>query len=344
MSSLAVSNSSYGPFPDRDTFQYYSVKYLDPSDIARASRVCKHWNQLFSDQNLWKALFEKEGIPLVISTNGSERNYKEDFKILYPITISGKIMSQYLGKVVEKIPPMTEKQFKELEEPDPFEEGKLKRETFVFIVDPSFVMRTINQETSLALYDLRNLNLTESSKQESEQSEMNTTRQQTLNIPLSLKNIKVLASYPLKGKENIPVFNYFNAIVLQQCNTCPDQISVYFMRKQVVGRGMRYEDQENLVKDKGFEVPSLRVRVLFDTISILKNGTCPDGRWAYSRHPEITRYNNAYYYHSTVGGFFAPRTGVNIDDDYYDYFDSLGVVAGRPAEAPSGFLNMRKEK
>ncbi|HSW86056.1 MAG TPA: F-box protein, partial [Rhabdochlamydiaceae bacterium] len=101
---MSFAINSYTPFPDHNALRDYSLKCLELPDIFRAACVCKRWNQLFSDQNLWKALFEKEGIPLVISTNGTERKYKEDFKTLYPITISGKTISQYLGKVSEKIP------------------------------------------------------------------------------------------------------------------------------------------------------------------------------------------------------------------------------------------------
>ncbi|HSW86883.1 MAG TPA: F-box protein [Rhabdochlamydiaceae bacterium] len=322
--SLAVSND---PFPDHNALQYYSLKCLEPPDIFRAACVCKRWNQLFSDQNLWKALFEKKGIPLVISTNGTERNYKEDFKTLYPITISGNTISQYLGKVGEKIPSISEKQFNELNEPDPFEEGKLKRETFVFIVDPAFVMRTIDPETPLALDDLGNLVKT------------NTTEKSELKIPLSLKNIKVLSSYPLKGKENMPVFSrYFNEEIFRQCNTCPDKISVYFMRRDVVNqsRGKPYAVQEKFVKDKGYKVTPLRIRVLFDSVVILKDGTCPDAckpRWNYSYHPETFRYDNDVN-HPVVGGF-VPHTGVDVTRYNFDGDDSVGVVPGNPAEVPA---------
>lgn len=339
---MSFTVNSYGPFPDHNAFHYYSVEYLEPSDIARAACVCKRWNQLFTDQKLWKALFEKEGIPLVISSNGTERNYKEDFKTLYPITsVSGRVISELLGKVVEKIPPITEERFNELKEPDPFEEGKLKRETFVFIVDPAFVMRAI--ETPLALDHLGNL--TASTKQESEQNPVktNTTEKSELKIPLSLQNIKVLSSYPLNGKENMPVFSQFSSDeVFQQCNTRPDKIGVYFMRRHVVidqSRKQLYAEHEKLAKNKGFEVTPLRVRVLFDTVVILEDGTCPDAResqwtWIYSLHPETVRYLGNHVFPSVVGGF-APRAGVNVD--YCSYQDDalIGVAPGKTCGIPA---------
>ena len=328
MSSFAVS-SSYGPFTSHDLFQYACVQYLELSDIAHASQVCKSWKQLVSNQNLWKALSEREGIPLVGSTK-EERNYKKELEILYPITLSGKIISQYFGKVVEKVPPISEEEFNKLQQPDPFEEGKLKLETFIVVVDPSFVMRTVDQETPLALDYLENL--IESPKQENEQK-------RELKIPLSSKNIKVLSSYPLKGKENMPVFDYVNDEVFQQCNTRPDKISVYIMRRHVVdqSRGKPYAEQERLVKKEGFEVTPLRERLFFDVISILKDGTCPDNRdpqWrtTYARTSDIVHYD-AEACHPVVGGF-APRAGVRVS---YDYGDgrSIGVVPGGPAEVPA---------
>jgi hypothetical protein len=314
------------------------MKFLELPDIVQATCVCKCWNQLFSDQDLWKYLFKKEGIPLVSSTDGTERNYKKDFNELYPITLSGKIISQFIGEVVEEIPPISEGIFNELQRPDPYETEKLKKQTFIFVVSPSFVMRTVDQKTPLALNQLGNL--IESSKQESEQTLANTTKKSKLHSPLSLKNIKVLCSYPLKRKENRPVFfdKYSNNdAIFTQCDTRPDIITVYFMRRNVIekSKGMSYNEQQRLVKDKGFEVTPLRVRVLFDVVGILKDGTCPEARapqLSYSCHPETVLFNN-YIFHLAVGGFtllgglqVIPQLGNSTE---------FGVVPGVPAEVPT---------
>jgi hypothetical protein len=336
--SFTVLNS-YGPFPDPNTFQYCSVRYLELPDIAQATRVCKCWNQLFSDQDLWKALFEKEGIPLVISANGTARNYKQDFKTLYPITISGKTISRFLGKVTEKIPPITEKRFNELQEPDPFELGKIKRETFMFIVDPSFIMRTIDNETPLTLDDQGNL--MESIKGSKQNSETNTTGKSELKIPLSLKNIKTLSSYPLERRYDMPVFDpEFNGEVFKQCNTYPDKTSVYFMRRHVVidqSRKKSYDEQKRLTEDKGFDVTPLRIRVLFDAVSILKNGSCPDSKnleLIYSRHSESVQHGTYGSLLTFVGGFTSFGQGLRVFSSY-SANGYTGTAPGGPAEVPS---------
>jgi hypothetical protein len=327
--SNSVVSSSYGPFPNHDIFQYCSAKYLEVSDIAHAARVCKHWNQLPSDQNLWKFLFEREGVPLVRSKNGGERNYREDFQILYPITISSKIMSQFFGKVIERVPPISEECFNELKQPDPFEKSKLKVENYVFIVMPTKIARIIDEETSLILDDLGNL-----IESPGKENEHNPAQKRELKIPFSLQNIKVLCSYPLKGKENMPVFDENSeAEVFKQCGLCSGKISVYFMRRHLVeqSRGKSYVEQEKLVKGEGFEVTPLRERVLFNSLKILQDGTCPDARnpLTYARSPDTVHYgNNAH--HSVVGGF-APCAGARVDDYGYDD-ERFGVVPGGSAE------------
>jgi hypothetical protein len=319
--SNSIVSSSYGPFPNPDIFQYCSVKYLEPSDIAHAARVCKAWNQFqFSDQNLWKLLFEREGIPLVSSRNGGERNYRNDFKVLYPITISGKIISQFFGKVIEEVPPISEECFNELKQPDPFEKSKLKVENYVLIVMPTKIARTIDEETPLILDDLGNL---------IESPDQNPAQKRELKIPFSLRNINVLCSYPLKGKENMPVFaGDSEDEVFKQCAACPNEISVYFMRRYVVdlSRGKSYADQETLVKAEGFKVTPLRERVLFNFLKILQDGTCPDTSYplTYVRSSDAVHFGN----NQLIVGGFLPRAGVFIiGDDVQDQV-CVGVVPG----------------
>ncbi|MBI2811586.1 MAG: hypothetical protein HYX67_12280, partial [Candidatus Melainabacteria bacterium] len=154
-------------------------------------------------------------------------------------------------------------------------------------------------------------------------------------------NLKTLCSYPLKGKKNTPVFDKDSSTsVINQCNTFPDKISVYFMRKSIAeqSRGMTYVNQVELVKRHGFEVISLRVRAFFDAIKILDSETCPDDRnsLTYARTSDIVRYGNNVYqsvlgvYQSVLGGF-VPRAGVFVLNDSVDCA-GIGVVPGVPAE------------
>ncbi|HSW86117.1 MAG TPA: F-box protein [Rhabdochlamydiaceae bacterium] len=332
--SNSILSYSYGPFLTRDLHETYGAKYLEPSDIAHASQACKQWKLVFSDQNLWKALSKKEGIPLVFSLTGQPRDYREDFKTLYPITeVSGRKIGQYIGTVDEEIPYISEEHFNELNKLDPYEKGKLKKETWVVVVVPSYVLRTASQDAPLALYEAGNL---------VENQQTVSPEEKQLKIPLSLKNLKILCLYPLKGKENMPVFDpNSESTVFDQCGLSTNKINIYFMRRHIVeeSRGKPYAEQEQLLKDHGDKVIPLMPRALFDVISILQKGNCPDGcvpRWTFARHPDMVGYGN-YAYRSIIGSF-APLSGVNVENSsfcgvVYDHA-SIGVVPGGPAEVP----------
>lgn len=269
-------------------------------------------------------------LQLVYSAHSRIPNYKIDFMTLYSITISGRIISKFLGKVVEKIPPISEKQFNELKEADPFEKEKTKKKTFALIVNPSFVMRTIGEETPPAL----------TQKLEHSSVETNATGQSELKIPLSLKNIKTLCSWPLNGKENERVFDrYFILEIFEQCNSCPDKMSVYLMRRDIVEQslGMQYNLQKELVKAQGFEVPPLRERALFGALVILNERKRFDPlkfKLIASSHPGKVRFRDGDFDSVTVGDF-DPAVGVSISVNVYNVHPNIGVVPGRPAEVPA---------
>ena len=156
-----------------------------------------------------------------------------------------------------------------------------------------------------------------------------------LMIPFSLKNLRMLCAYPLKGKENTPVFDKnFSDAVFNHCNSHPDKVTVYFMRKRVAdqSRNQSYAAQQEIVKSEEFEVTPLRERALLDSVMILKSGTCPDNRNPpiFARTRDAVLYGSDVY-QSVVGGF-APRVGVCVSYDDYVAHDYFGVVPGVPAE------------
>ena len=215
--------------------------FLGPTDIARSAKVCKSWNTFIKDSSIyWEKRSEYEGISIVDS---ARRDRKEDFKILYPRFVSGKMIGRLFGKVIGPIPPISEKDFNELTEEDPFENGKLKGETFVFVVRPDKVARTLDEATPLAL---------NASNELVENTGNSTETGEVLEIPFSLKNHKMLCRYPLSGKENMPVFDKdSDSEVFEQCDTCPVIVSVYFMRKKIAeqSRKKTYADSRRACKD-----------------------------------------------------------------------------------------------
>jgi hypothetical protein len=332
-----MSNSiSRGPFLTADLHQTYPLKYLEIPDIAHASQVCKQWKLAFSYPGLWKALSKKEGIPFVREANGEVLNYQKTFQVLYPITLSGRKISQYIGRVEEEIPDISEECFNKLNELDPYEEGKLKRETWVVVVVPSYVLRTPSQDTPLALDTAGNL-----VKVKKHQSAAIEEKQ--IKIPLSLQNLKMLCLYPLKGKEKMPVFSLNSILaIFKQCGLPTHKTNVYFMRRHIVeeSRGKSYVEQEQILKNHGDEVIPLKPRTLFDAISILQTGNCPDdvgvSQRTFVRHPDTIPLGNSSY-RSVIGGFepFSGVTLFGLDTCYTCNDHTFGVVPGSLAEVPS---------
>lgn len=167
------------------------------------------------------------------------------------------------------MPTIHEDMFNELNQPDPFEEERIMKETSVFVVEPEFILRKFSQQLSAALDKEGNLTVVNSPNDSGVEQE--------LLIPFSLKNLKVLSAYPLAGQHNGSVFNARGSdAIFDECDSCSNGVNVYFMRKNVVGRGLTPNDQKNLVARHNFKIMTLRPRALFDVVSILESGTCPD--------------------------------------------------------------------
>jgi hypothetical protein len=299
------------------------AEFLDPRDALRCELVCKiFFEVLYQNKEIWAQLSVNAGIPLV---DGLNHNRKEDFKILYPITLSASRISRFLGTPVGPIPCISEAAFDMLNKPDPFEEGKLMKDTWVFVVDPAQLKRIAGPEMPFDVDDKKNL-----VKVPADQ----VPNGKELVFSCSLKNIKLICD-TLKGRENMPVFEGSYDEVFDQCAASSDKTSVYFMRRCIVekSRNLDYTRQEQLVKQYGFGVTPIRIRALFHTIVILESGTCPDTnrlRYTYARCPDIVHIGNNGH-HVVIGGF-APDSGVRVL--YFSDCDNdrIGVAPGVPAE------------
>ena len=330
-----MSIFSLGSFQGFDNFERI-VSYLGPKDIfsvAQVNQECNIWSEV---DCIWRKVSEREGIPLVANLFGGPRtNLKEDYRILAPRTISSRIIGELLGKVVGSVPRISEYWFNKFAAalPNPYQQGKLFRDSFVVLVDPSFIERTVNRETPLDVDEAGNL------------VEVAADRvvEQTIRFPLSLRNQEVISRYPLKGKENFPVFNKNDswAEAFKHSTSFPAQVGLRIMSRSILeeSRELGFVGQQALVEEKapkqGFEVESIRRRALFDVVSILKTGECPDRRgehlWTYVRGPDAVTINGQAY-RLAVGGF-AAGAGVFVGDGSFGY-GHFGVVPGGSAEVP----------
>lgn len=305
----------------------HTISFLGLSDIATCCTVRKNWKIVIDgpvgQQMIWKQVSIREGIPIV---QGENRNYKNDFKFLRPITISGRIISKYLGEIVGDIPLMREDRFTELRyDFDPFQPIKKRKATFVVLVDPSKIRITVCRERPLALDDSGETLV------EIPERQRDAIVEEELTVPFSFKNLKMLATYPLAGMVHGCVFrpNSYKE-VFDQCNRPSDQNRILIMRRQAVKMNRSFGDtegQKEEVSRQGLDIVTVRERAFFDAIQILRFGTCPDTEWTRVNSGEIVKYYNEDR-HANIG-LFVRREGLAVFANYTnDVNPNLGVVPG----------------
>jgi hypothetical protein len=304
--------------PEKDTQILKSVvKFLAPCDVGRCELVCTTFYRIFyQDQEIWTQLSLKEGIPLVAAPN---RNRRKDLQTLYPLTLSGARIRRILGTIVGEIPCISEVAFNRLNDPDPFEEGKLMKDTWVFVVVPNELDAvTGNCEPVVLDEDGKLIELS--------YSQVRKRAEEDCLIPLSLTNLRQLYFASSKRrhrslfrgmhpsllfknnsifKESVDPSNFIECV--KQCNGL-DKTRVFFMRSCIVeeSRSLPYVEQEKLVGNHGFGVAPILVRALVDIVVILETATCPDSRYpqnTYAQCSDIVYDSRGNCCHLTVGDF-----------------------------------------
>src|SRR5580692_5262233 len=96
----------YGPFENEDLFVYAMSNFVKPEGIFNCASVCKLWSQFAENPDFWKVLFVSKGIPMVVeSKDAGARNYRQDFRVLYPVTtVSGEAIRRTLGEPIGRVP------------------------------------------------------------------------------------------------------------------------------------------------------------------------------------------------------------------------------------------------
>jgi hypothetical protein len=145
----------------------------------------------------------------------------------------------------------------------------------------------------------------------------------------------MLATYPLRKLGSNPVFARDPVPeVMDQCNEPPNLNRILIMRKEVVGMDMSFDGEQGqhaLVANHGWEVVTVRQRAVYDSMKILKTGTCPDAEAPriYVRSAESIRQEGRNYLAYTS---FMHSAGLDFcgDRDFPDR--GIGVVPGVFAE------------
>ena len=264
----------------------------------------------------WQNLSIEKGIPLV---DGQRVSRQADFELLSKLTAVSKLtIGRFLGEMIEEVPLIKKECFDLLSQSDPFEPGKCFKDTFEILVIPSWIRRTKEKQWTL---DEEGSLIPDPKKQE-----------KTLDIVLTLKNLRILCSSPLNGKENMPVFNKRSLDNAFDCKRAQDHASIYFTRKQLVGRNLTCELSKEIVEAKKLEVTPLFKRAWAHCFSILEFNTCLDNKrpWTYAWTPDIIRLSKGENCHLAIGGF-SPGAGMLVGDIYFAD-DHIGCAPGFSGE------------
>ncbi len=306
---MSLKTAPIHPLYDPKSLVAIATHFDRLSTIGKSAQVCKLWDRSMQDPSIWEKQFEKEKIPKVA---GKNRDYKADFQVLYPMTLSARKIA-CLGEFVGEVPKISEDDFTRLFQNDPYEPKKKIYETFRLIVEPHFIKR---ERENLLVENL----LSSGDYQE----ENNSSPQQEILVPYSLKNIKILSSSSIAilKVNSGPVLRSYPE-VFKQCSYPATKVNVCFMREEVPkqSRMLHFTLQKELFNKDRFEVPRLSPRALLNVVKILTTGHCPDAReteLTFSSTSDTARFK---YGESslTIGGYSQDTGIVIIETISYGY-------------------------
>jgi hypothetical protein len=263
---------------DENTF-LHCMSFLKVSELGLiASPISKIWKALIDGNggHFWRVVSRIEGVPTV--KGGSDG--KEEFRLLYSITISGEMIGKYYGEVVGEVPEIPLDRYLQLRDSkDPFDLTKSMRENYVVLVDPRELKIRVGPPDKAGIN--RPLFLDESGTLVEVSLENRANIVETdLIVQATLKNLGMFAKYPLAGGDNGPVFYSDGCCcyTVERCNAPLQQNGIVIMRKEVVARKMSFKDQEALVTDQSeWKVGKVRERAFYSAFQTLSTGTCPHG-------------------------------------------------------------------
>jgi len=325
MSQVSSSRVNPLPFTTLGYFVHSSrSRFLTIAALANCAQVNKAWNSIMHSsamQSFWTAMYDAEKIPH-IEGHDSEVIMK-DYLFMSPRTYGARKIT-CLGTFIGDVPMMSATAFNKFKtENDAYEPNKKMSETWVIIVEPVKVQRPSNKALLAALLS---------------GGDFIDSQEQSLMISYSLKNLKILAEYPLAKKGKWSALSYFYPEVLSQCNRVARTVKVTLMRKEVPeqSRNKMYADQKRCFEEHGHVIVPLSTRLCFDVIEILTNDDCPDRkkpRLTVSRtSDEVKEYGSSY---PAAIGAYHPGDGGRVHRVFDSSCDGNGAAPAVSAEVPA---------
>ncbi|MBS0655845.1 MAG: F-box protein [Verrucomicrobia bacterium] len=274
--------------------------FMDAHSLFTCSSVSKAWNKaILENRAVWQIASAKEGIPCV-KAKDKTRNFKKDFKDIYPITISACLSHTFLKIPFYTIPFINRVFLAILDMADPFEETKTVRDNYLFVVVPP--------KTSIK--NLKTLC----------EAPIDGIFHRTVFNPRSMQSmfdqLEPLSDETqvyLMRKASVAKGLFYDMAHVERCVLMNRDVERVF-QKDVV---------ENVL---GFEVMSITARVYANSMCIMNGGTCFDIEDPktevshYVRGPEVAlnreeeeNFEGEEAYFSCTTGGYTPEEGLFLD-------------------------------
>ncbi len=293
--------------------------FLSDREVCNVIQVCKPWNLALENDAFWSLLISTKGLPRV---EGINEGFKEVYRNLSSRTFGGAIFKECFGEV-RGIPPLSKERYKMLIEqydsfiPEGFPKKKMSR-TFYLMILPSHVYHRHEEK----LY-----NLFIASQLNEDKAELSADRTE-IKIPFTPNNCKLLMEYL---HPDCKVFDFVDT-ESEEVERTPlsDKTTLWLMRDEVVFCNDSYAYQKQLIRERGFQLIPLIVRVAFNAMKIRKTGTCPDTEGMYARTFDAIRWDNDSF--PLAIGNFTLEKGIRVTGYVNNASPNCGAVAGIPAE------------
>lgn len=325
-----------------DTF-IHGLTFLEPQDLGCCAKVCRAWNGCVESEPQWKIQCQSL---LDLSPDTDPRSYvlveshsyKEIFRVVYANILGSRVYERYIGRVgsVPRIPKGLSLQ--RWNQPDPCDPTKKIGPEHVWMYIPSHI-EIDTEGVALSKIDDPNdeeaplLLRREETCWEQVSKAIGFRTRSSLKVPVTMNNIEVLFERPKEG--NPSTYRAIWDKIKEQHGNKRSAAGWVCMRKMLIGRGLSFDEQQALVREKGVVISELLPRILFNCLGHARSGRenmYPDGQnpRVYARTSTLTRDAQGSDWPS--GYWCGSPLGLHIN--HYDILgeSNIGVAVRLPPE------------
>jgi hypothetical protein len=241
----------------------------------------------------------------------------------FPDAMGADVFEEYFGSI--DTVPAVPKKFTDMA-PQP---------GFKLAFIPEYITITVDADSTLRLdettaVDGKKARLTENPEMAPQ------GQRRTIKVPITLKNIVLLAQKHLKKYRGISQFagideNSWANVLDQNGDVGVGPSHWSYQKKSVIGLGKFYDSQVEMANDAGLEITPLAERVIFDLLSYIKSGEIPQSDY-FERTSTIVRDSTGISRQSTIWWRASGPVFRLYLRNYYDFY-YVGAVARVSAES-----------